>query len=69
MSFLSGGQLSTDKLVLQFVHIFIIQFPVWAGINLDQLIFNNLIIQLINLIIYLFISLKQWRHYMIVVIS
>ena len=34
MSFLSGGQLSTDKLVLQFVYIFIIPFPVWAGVKL-----------------------------------
>ena len=34
MSFLSGGQLSTDKLVLQFVCIFIIPLPVRAGIKL-----------------------------------
>ena len=36
MSFLSGGQLSTDKLVLQFVYIFIVSFPVWAGIKIIQ---------------------------------
>ena len=30
MSFLSGGQLSTDKLVLQFVYI----YKVWAGIKM-----------------------------------
>ena len=33
MSFLYGGQLSTDKLILHFVLIFIVPFPVWAGID------------------------------------
>ena len=32
MSFLSGGQLSTDKLVLQSVYI----FTVWAGIKINS---------------------------------
>ena len=32
MSFPSGGQLSTDKLVLNAMYIFIVPFPVWAGI-------------------------------------
>ena len=36
MSFLSGGQLSTDKLVLQFVHNIIVSFPVWAGIKINS---------------------------------
>ena len=36
MSFLSGGQLSTDKLVLQFVYIFRVSFPVWAGIKIKS---------------------------------
>ena len=34
MSFLFGGQLSTDKLISQFVYIFIVPFPVWVEINL-----------------------------------
>ena len=33
MSFLFGGQISIGKYILQFVYIFIIPFPVWAGIN------------------------------------
>ena len=33
MSFLPGGQSTTDKLVLQFLYIFIVSFPVWAGIK------------------------------------
>ena len=33
MFFLFGCHLSTNKLVLQFVHFFIIFFPVWAGIS------------------------------------
>ena len=33
MSFLSEGQLSTDKLVLQFVYIFTVSFSVLAGIK------------------------------------
>ena len=36
MSFLFGGQLSTDQLVLQFVHIFKVSFPVWAGIKINS---------------------------------
>ena len=37
MFFLPGGQSPTDKLVLQFVYIFIVLFTVWAGIkNLSQ---------------------------------
>ena len=36
MSFLFGGHLSTDKLILQFLYIFIVPFPVWAGIILIQ---------------------------------
>ena len=32
MSFLSGGQLSTDKQVLHFFYIFTGSFPVWAAI-------------------------------------
>ena len=32
MSFLFGGQISTDKLILQLVYVFIVPFPVWAGI-------------------------------------
>ena len=36
MSFLYGGQLSTNKLVLQFVQIFIVSFPVWAGIKINS---------------------------------
>ena len=43
MSFLSGGQLSTDKLVLQFVHIFIVLFPVWAGIKERPALLINLV--------------------------
>ena len=35
VSLLSQGQLSTDKLVLQFVHIFIVSFPGWVGINFN----------------------------------
>ena len=34
MSFLSGGQLSTDKLVVQFVYIFTVSF--WAGIKINS---------------------------------
>ena len=34
MSFLFGGQPSTDKLILQFVYIFIFPFPIWVGFNL-----------------------------------
>ena len=33
MSFLYGGQSSTDKLILQLVYIFIVPFPVWAGLK------------------------------------
>ena len=36
MSFLFGGQLSTDKLILQLVYIFIVPFPVWAGIKINS---------------------------------
>ena len=36
MSFLPGGQSSTNKLVLQFVYIFIVPFPVWAGIKINS---------------------------------
>ena len=36
MPFLSGGQLSTENLVLQFVYIFIISFPVRAGIKINS---------------------------------
>ena len=35
MSLLSGGQLSTEKLVLQFFYMFTVSFPVWAGIKLS----------------------------------
>ena len=35
MSFLSEGQLSTDKLVLHFVYIFTVSFPVSAGIEIN----------------------------------
>ena len=34
MSFLYGGQSPTDKLVLKFAYIFIVSFPVWAGIKI-----------------------------------
>ena len=37
MSFLFGGQLLTDNLILQLVYIFIVPFPVWAGINFDSI--------------------------------
>ena len=43
MFFLSGGQLSTDKLVLQFVHIFIVLFPVSAGIKERPALLINLV--------------------------
>ena len=33
MAFLSGGQLSTDKVILQFLHILTAHFPVWAEIK------------------------------------
>ena len=36
MSFLYGGQLSTETLVLQFVFIFIASFPAWAGIIINS---------------------------------
>ena len=36
-SFLVGGQLSTDKLILQLLYVFIVPFPVWAGINFDSI--------------------------------
>ena len=36
-SFLFGSQLSTDKLVSQFVYIFIVAFPVWAGIDFSSI--------------------------------
>ena len=36
MSFLFGGQLSTEKIILQFLYIFIVLFTVWAGINFDS---------------------------------
>ena len=37
MSFLFGGQVSTDKLILQLVYIFIVPFPVWAGFNWNSI--------------------------------
>ena len=37
MSLLFGGQLSTDKKGLGFVYIFIVPFPVWAGINSNSI--------------------------------
>ena len=36
MSFLLGGQLSTDKSILQLVYIFIVPFPLWAGISFNS---------------------------------
>ena len=36
MSFSSGGQLSTDKLVWQFVYNFLVAFPVLAGIKIKS---------------------------------
>ena len=36
MSFLFGGQISTDQLVLQFMQIFKVSFPVWAGIEINS---------------------------------
>ena len=36
MSFLTGGQPPTDKLVLEFVNIFIVSIPVWAGIKINS---------------------------------
>jgi len=36
MSFLYEGQISTNKLVLQFVYIFIVSYPVWAGIKINS---------------------------------
>ena len=36
MSFLFGGQLSSDKLFLHFVFIFIVLFPVWARIKINS---------------------------------
>ena len=36
MPFLSEGYLSTDKLVLQFVHNIIVSFPVWAEIQINS---------------------------------
>ena len=33
MSFPFGGQWSTDKILSVLVYIFIVLFPVWAGIN------------------------------------
>jgi len=34
MSFLFGGQLSTNQIVLQFMQNFKVSFPVWAGIKI-----------------------------------
>ena len=36
MSVLSGGQLSTDKLVIQLLFVFKVLFPVWAGIKISS---------------------------------
>ena len=42
MSFLSRGKLSTDKVILQIVYIFIAPFLVLAGIEKFYILFVNI---------------------------